>query len=139
MKELRTVGFGLATRLAGALGKENVQSYCKAAIVGLNGEAEHGTVWHEAGGWAMREVLGNPKAMVPASQVTASAGFRLIMRTSRYGTTDTFGVILCFDVNGATFGVDDCMRRPLRAVCATMVGCVECFRHGIFLDDGKMT
>jgi hypothetical protein len=79
MKELRTVGFDLATRLAGALGKENVQSYGKAAIVGLNGEAEHGAVWHEAGGWAMREVLGNPKAMVPASQVTASAGFRLIM------------------------------------------------------------
>ena len=27
----------------------------------------------------MREVLGQPKAMVPASQVTAAAGFRLIM------------------------------------------------------------
>lgn len=27
----------------------------------------------------MREVLGNPKAMVPASRVMASAGFRLIM------------------------------------------------------------
>lgn len=79
MKTLRNVGFDLATRLVNTLGKNKVESYGKAAIVGLNGEAEHGAVWHEAGGWAMREVLGNPKAMVPASQVTASAGFRLIM------------------------------------------------------------
>lgn len=79
MKALRAVGFDLATQLVQALGKDRVEAYGKAAIVGLNGEAEHGAVWHEAGGWAMREVLGNPKAMVPASQVTAAAGFRLIM------------------------------------------------------------
>lgn len=79
MKELRSVGFELASELADYLGKDNVEVYGKAAIVGINGEAEHGAVWHEAGGWAMREVLGNPKAMVPASQVTAAAGFRLIM------------------------------------------------------------
>ena len=79
MKELRSVGHALASRLVEALGKDRVESYGKAAIVGLNGEAEHGAVWHEAGGWAMREVLGQPKAMVPASQVTAAAGFRLIM------------------------------------------------------------
>ncbi len=79
MAALRTVGHDLATRLVDALGKDSVESYGKAAIVGLQGEAEHGAVWHEAGGWAMREVLGQPKAMVPASQVTASAGFRLIM------------------------------------------------------------
>jgi len=79
MKALRAVGLDLATQLAHALGKDRVEAYGKAAIVGLDGEAEHGAVWHEAGGWAMREVLGNPKAMVPASQVTAAAGFRLIM------------------------------------------------------------
>ena len=79
MKELRTVGSDLATQLVNVLGKDRVEAYGKAAIVGLAGEAEHGAVWHEAGGWAMREVLGNPKAMVPASQVTAAAGFRLIM------------------------------------------------------------
>lgn len=79
MKALRAVGLDLATQLADALGKDKVEAYGKATIVGLDGEAEHGAVWHEAGGWAMREVLGNPKAMVPASQVTAAAGFRLIM------------------------------------------------------------
>ncbi|NYT36779.1 amino acid synthesis family protein [Allopusillimonas soli] len=79
MKALRKVGLDLATQLADLLGKDKIEAYGKAAIVGLDGEAEHGAVWHEAGGWAMREVLGNPKAMVPASQVTAAAGFRLIM------------------------------------------------------------
>jgi len=79
MKDLRSVGFSLASELSDFLGKDNVEVYGKAAIVGVNGEAEHGAVWHEAGGWAMREVLGHPKAMVPASQVTAAAGFRLIM------------------------------------------------------------
>lgn len=79
MKDLRAVGFELASELSDFLGKDKVEVYGKAAIVGINGEAEHGAVWHEAGGWAMREVLGNPKAMVPASQVTAAAGFRLIM------------------------------------------------------------
>lgn len=79
MKELRSVGLELANNLAETLGKENVEVYGKATIVGINGEYEHGAVWHEAGGWAMREVLGNPKAIVPASQTTAVAGFRLIM------------------------------------------------------------
>ncbi len=79
MKALRAVGLELASDLVNAIGKENVEAYGKAAIVGVNGEYEHGAVWHEAGGWAMREVLGEPKAMVPASQVTAAAGFRLIM------------------------------------------------------------
>lgn len=79
MKALRTVGHDLASQLAEALGKDNVEAYGKAAIVGLDGEAEHGAVWHEAGGWAMREVLGQPKAMVPASQATAAAGYRLMM------------------------------------------------------------
>lgn len=79
MKTLRTVGHHLASQLVEVLGKENVEVYGKATIVGVSGEYEHGAVWHEAGGWAMREVLGQPKAMVPASQATAAAGFRLIM------------------------------------------------------------
>lgn len=79
MKDLRKVGLDLASDLVDVLGKGNIETYGKAAIVGVNGEYEHGAVWHEAGGWAMREVLGEPKAMVPASQATAAAGFRLIM------------------------------------------------------------
>lgn len=79
MAALRPLGHELATELADLLGKDNVEVYSKAAIVGINGEMEHGAVWHEAGGWAMREVLGNPKAMVPAVKAVASAGYRMMV------------------------------------------------------------
>jgi len=79
MTELRGLGTLLATELVDTLGKENVEVYSKAAIVGVNGELEHAAVWHEAGGWAMREVLGEPKAMVPAAKAVAATGYRLMV------------------------------------------------------------
>lgn len=79
MAELRTLGRELAEELVQVLGRECVQAYGKAAIVGVNGELEHGAVWHEAGGWAMRAVLGEPKAIVPAAKAVASAGYRLMV------------------------------------------------------------
>ena len=79
MAELRSLGTLLAQELVDTLGKEHVEVYSKAAIVGVNGELEHGAVWHEAGGWAMRHVLGDPKAIVPAAKVVANAGYRLIV------------------------------------------------------------
>jgi hypothetical protein len=79
MAELRDLGTLLAQELVDTLGKDNIEVYSKAAIVGVNGEMEHGAVWHEAGGWAMRSVLGEPKAIVPASKVVASAGYRLMV------------------------------------------------------------
>jgi hypothetical protein len=79
MAELRALGRELAEELAGVLGKERVEAYGKAAIVGINGELEHGAVWHEAGGWAMRTVLGEPKAIVPAAKAVAAAGYRLMV------------------------------------------------------------
>jgi hypothetical protein len=79
MAELRTLGRELAEEAAGVLGKDRVEAYGKAAIVGVNGELEHGAVWHEAGGWAMRSVLGEPKAIVPAAKAVASAGYRLMV------------------------------------------------------------
>ena len=79
MAELRSLGTTLAQELVDTLGKENVEVYSKAAIVGVNGELEHGAVWHEAGGWAMRSVLGDPKAIVPAAKAVANAGYRLMV------------------------------------------------------------
>jgi len=79
MSELRSLGTLLAEELIGALGKDRVEAYGKAAIVGTNGELEHGAVWHEAGGWAMRRVLGEPKAIVPAAKAVAHAGYRLMV------------------------------------------------------------
>jgi len=80
MAELRALGTLLAEELVGALGGAGrVEAYGKAAIVGTNGELEHGAVWHEAGGWAMRQVLGEPKAIVPAAKAVAHTGYRLMV------------------------------------------------------------
>lgn len=80
MQELHSLGTLLAQELVDTLGgRENIEVYSKAAIVGIDGEMEHGAVWHEAGGWAMRTVLGEPKAMVPAVKAVASAGYRVMV------------------------------------------------------------
>ncbi len=79
MAELRSLGTLLATELVDTLGKDNIEVYSKAAIVGVNGELEHAAVWHEAGGWAMRSVLGEPKAIVPSSKAVAATGYRLMV------------------------------------------------------------
>ena len=80
MTELRSLGTLLAEELAAALGGAvQVEAYGKAAIVGTAGELEHGAVWHEAGGWAMRQVLGEPKAIVPAAKAVAHTGYRLMV------------------------------------------------------------
>lgn len=79
MAELRSLGRELADELVGVLGKDRVEAYGKAAIVGVNGELEHGAVWHEAGGWAMRAALGEPKAIVPAAKAVAGVGYRLMV------------------------------------------------------------
>jgi hypothetical protein len=79
MAELRTLGTLLAQELVDTLGRDKVEVYSKAAIVGVNGELEHAAVWHEAGGWAMRAVLGEPKAIVPAAKAVAATGYRLMV------------------------------------------------------------
>ena len=80
MQALRELGHDLSSRLVVLLGgAENVQAYGKGAIVGEDGELEHGAVWHEAGGWAMRESLGQPKAMVPSAKTIGGVGTRLMV------------------------------------------------------------
>jgi hypothetical protein len=63
--------------LAAMGGADAIQAYGKGAIVGVNGELEHGAIWHEAGGWSMRANLPKAKAIVPTAKVVASAGMRL--------------------------------------------------------------
>jgi hypothetical protein len=96
--DLRELGTHLSTRLVEAMGgATNVQAYGKGAIVGEDGELEHGAVWHEAGGWAMRELLGHPKAIVPAAKTNGTLGTRLMIPLghieaayvrSHFGTAD---------------------------------------------------
>jgi hypothetical protein len=79
MAELRGLGSLLAEELISTLGQGQVEAYGKAAIVGVDGELEHAAVWHEAGGWAMRQALGEPKAIVPAAKAVAQTGYRLMV------------------------------------------------------------
>jgi len=77
---LRELGRELATRLIAQLGgASHVEAYGKGIIVGEDGELEHGAVWHEAGGQGMREVLGQPKAIVPAAKTIGGPGTRLMV------------------------------------------------------------
>ncbi|MGL4295936.1 MAG: amino acid synthesis family protein, partial [Aestuariivirga sp.] len=54
-----------------------IEGYGKGAIVGEAGEIEHGALWHAPGGYAMREVLGGAKAIVPSTKKVGGPGTRL--------------------------------------------------------------
>jgi len=78
MEDLKPLGLTLAQRLIDVLGgASNIQGYGKGAIVGSNGEIEHGALWHVPGGYAMRELLGDAKAIVPSTKKVGSPGTRL--------------------------------------------------------------
>ena len=58
--------------------KSEVQSYGKGAIIGLNGELEHGAaILHPLLGKPMREAINGGKAIIPSSKKTGSAGSSL--------------------------------------------------------------
>jgi Amino acid synthesis len=116
MAELRTLGTLLANELIETLGAKNVQVYGKGAIVGVNGELEHGAVWHEAGGWAMRAVLGEPKALVPASKAVAACGYRLMIPVHNIHACYVRG-----HFNGMEVGIQD-SPRPDEILYALVMG-----------------
>ena len=79
MEDLKPLGLAMADRLIAALGGDPavVQGYGKGAIVGAGGELEHGALWHVPGGYAMREALGDAKAIVPSTKKVGGPGTRL--------------------------------------------------------------
>lgn len=79
MKTLEPLGLEMAQALVRALGGDPkaVQGYGKGAIVGAAGELEHGALWHVPGGYAMREALGDAKAIVPSAKKVGGPGTRL--------------------------------------------------------------
>ena len=60
MEQLNAVGIDMAHRLLAAMAVpvERIEGYGKGAIIGADGELEHGALWHVPGGYAMRELLG---------------------------------------------------------------------------------
>lgn len=79
MEDLKPFGLDMAKRLLAALGGDvaSIQGYGKGAIVGAAGEIEHGALWHVPGGYAMRELLGDAKAIVPSTKKVGGPGTRL--------------------------------------------------------------
>ena len=79
MALLEPLGLDLAKRLLAALGGDpaRIEGYGKGAIVGAAGEIEHGALWHAPGGYAMRAVLGDAKAIVPSTKKVGGPGTRL--------------------------------------------------------------
>lgn len=79
MEDLKPLGLDLAKRLLALLGGDpaRIEGYGKGSLVGAGGELEHGALWHAPGGYAMREVLGGAKAIVPSSKKVGGVGARL--------------------------------------------------------------
>ncbi len=76
MEALKPLGLEMSKRLIAALGGDvsRIDGYGKGAIVGEDGESEHGALWHVPGGYAMRELLGESKAIVPSSMKIGTLG-----------------------------------------------------------------
>jgi len=78
MDDLKPLGLMLTDRLIAAIGdRAAIDGYGKGAIVGTAGEIEHGALWHVPGGYAMRERLGEARAIVPSAMKVGAFGSRL--------------------------------------------------------------
>jgi hypothetical protein len=79
MDDLKPLGLAMARKLLAALGcdAKSIEGYGKGAIAGEAGEVEHAALWHAPGGYAMREVLGGAKAIVPSTKKVGGPGTRL--------------------------------------------------------------
>jgi len=76
MDELKPMGLDCSKRLVAALGGDvgQIEAYGKGSLIGVNGEIEHGALWHVPGGYAMRELLGQALAIVPSSAKLGAMG-----------------------------------------------------------------
>lgn len=78
MEDLKPLGLMMSRRLIAALGgRDGIDGYGKGAIVGALGEVEHGALWHVPGGYAMRELLGESRAIVPSVMKVGPMGATL--------------------------------------------------------------
>jgi len=79
MEALKPLGVEMSDRLLKAMGGDPkaIEAYGKASIIGSAGELEHGALWHVPGGYSMREILGEAKAIVPSSVKVGAMGVRI--------------------------------------------------------------
>ncbi len=79
MEDLKPLGMEMSQALILKLGDDvnRIDGFGKGAIVGSGGELEHGALWHVPGGYAMRELLGDSKAIVPSTKKVGPVGAKL--------------------------------------------------------------
>lgn len=81
MADLKPLGAMMARKLLDALGGDpaQIEGYGKGAVVGAAGELEHGALWHNPGGYAMRDLLGEERthAIVPSTKKVGGPGTRI--------------------------------------------------------------
>lgn len=78
MELLKPLALDLTDRLVAAMGgRDGIDAYGKGALVGENGESEHGAIWHVSGGYGMRERLGECRAIVPSAMKVGGMGATL--------------------------------------------------------------
>jgi Amino acid synthesis len=78
MEALKPLALDLTDRLLSAMGgRDGIDAYGKGALVGEGGESEHGALWHVAGGYGMRERLGEARAIVPSAMKVGGMGATL--------------------------------------------------------------
>jgi len=78
-EDLKVLGVSCAHELMQAMGGDvsSIDGYGKGAISGEAGEREHAALWHVPGGYSMRELLGDAKAIVPSTKKVGGPGTRL--------------------------------------------------------------
>lgn len=81
MEDLKPLGTMMARRLLDALGGDvsRIEGYGKGSMAGAAGELEHAALWHNPGGYAMRDLLGEERsrAIVPSTKKVGGLGTRI--------------------------------------------------------------
>ena len=88
MEALKPLSVTLCEKLIAALGgPDGIDAYGKGAIVGAAGELEHGALWHAPGGYGMRAILGDPKAIVPSTKKVGGIGASIDLTLTHSGAS----------------------------------------------------
>ena len=75
MEDLKPLGLQMAEKLIALLGgPDQIEGYGKGAMIGEDGELEHGALWHAPGGYAMRQLIEPSNAIVPSTKKVVGIG-----------------------------------------------------------------
>ena len=75
MEHLKPLGLQMAGKIISLLGgADQIEGYGKGAMIGEDGELEHGALWHAPGGYSMRQLLDPSNAIVPSTKKVVGLG-----------------------------------------------------------------